>query len=51
MAGLLRLSEDGGDVLGAHAVPVVVNVDLRRLLDRAPLRLWERLGGPRHARG
>jgi hypothetical protein len=40
---------DGGDVLGGHAVQV--QVDLGRPLDRPPLRLWERLGGPHHARG
>jgi hypothetical protein len=39
------LGEDGGHILGAHAVPVVVDVDLRRPFDRGPLRPWERAGG------
>jgi len=38
--------EDGGDVLGAHAGQV--QVDLWRPFDRGPWP-WERLSGPRHS--
>ncbi len=43
-SGLL-LADDGGDVVGGHAVQV--QVDVRRPFDRGPRR-WERLSGPRH---
>jgi len=43
-SGLL-LADDGGDVVGGHAVQV--QVDVRRPFDRG-LRRWERLSGPRH---
>jgi hypothetical protein len=49
--GLQQLpAENLGHLLGSDAVPMVVNVDLRRPLNRRA-RLWERLGGPHHARG
>jgi hypothetical protein len=47
---LLLVPDDGGHVLSVDAVPVVVDVDLRRLPDRRA-RLWERLGGPHPTRG
>jgi hypothetical protein len=41
----VAIADDGGDVLGAYTVPVVVHVYLRRLLDRGRRR-WERVSGP-----
>jgi hypothetical protein len=41
----VAVAEDGGEVLGAYTVPVVVHVYLRRLLDRGRRR-WERVSGP-----
>jgi hypothetical protein len=43
---VLLLADDGDDVGGGDAVQV--QVDLTRVLDRWPRRLWERLSGPRH---
>jgi hypothetical protein len=39
------LADDGGHLSRTGAVPVVVDVN-RGPRDRAPLRRWERAGGP-----